>query len=305
MLDAQAQDQANLPATQAQAMQVQRFPEAMGAVADLAPLYQAYRQAWAQLLAGIRRTVQGVPPPLQETTLLLLQKQMPAVVGEEELRALVQEKGVRLQGEAGLWAGAVKTLGDFAHALVPGMKLGGVSDVEKLLVRAATVLETSARAFVELRQGQEQFGTEMAVRTAGEMTPLHRAKDAREVLAYLLDLHADVTLRIQEMTSAYADVMMHQLALLNGMMEGVRSLLQRLGPAELERELKSRGGLVFWPFKRAALWRHFVQRHREYTEEEKHLSAAVFGNEFARAYSAVVGEEPAEASSRVLLGKPA
>jgi type VI secretion system protein len=230
---------------------------------------------------------------------------MPAVVAEEDLRRLAEGQGVRLQGEGGMWAGALKVLGDFAQALVPGTKLQSLADVEKLLVRAATVLETSARAFVELRKGQEQFGTQMAVRTAGEMTPLHRAKDAREVLTYLLDLHADVNARIQEMTSAYADVMMHQLALLNGMMEGVRSLLTRLGPLELSRELKSRGGLSFWPFKTGALWRLFVQRHREYTEEEKQLSAAVFGNEFARAYSAVVGDEPAETSGRVLVGKPA
>ena len=237
--------------------------------------------------------------------MLLVQKQMPAVVAEEDLRRLAEQRGVRLQGEGGMWAGAVKVLGDFAQALVPGTRLQSVTDVEKLLVRAATVLETSARAFVELRKGQEQFGTEMAVRTAGEMTPLHRAKDAREVLVYLLDLHADVNTRIQEMTSAYADVMMHQLALLNGMMEGVRSLLHRLGPPELARELKSRGGLGFWPFKTGALWRLFVQRHREYTEEEKQLSAAVFGSEFARAYSAVVGEEPAETSARLAVGRPA
>jgi type VI secretion system protein len=196
----------------------------------------------------------------------------------------------------------MKVLGDFSTALLPSLKLTSLGDVEKLLVRAATVLETSARAFVELRKGHAEFGAEMAVRTAGEMTPLHRAKEGREVLAYLLDINADVTARIQEMTSAYADVMVHQVALLNGMMEGVRSLLKRLGPAELERELRERGGL--WPFKKSALWRLFVQRHREYTEEERQLSAAVFGNEFAKAYSAVVGED-VEQSSRILAGKPA
>jgi type VI secretion system protein len=191
-----------------------------------------------------------------------------------------------------MWSGAAKLLGEFAKALVPGLTLSSVTDVEKLLVRAATVLETSARAFVELRKGHEQFGAEMAVRTAGEMTPLHRAKEARDVLKYLLDPNADVTTRIQEMTSAYADVMVHQLALMNGMMEGVRSLLSRLGPRELERELKARKPLAaIWPFRAGALWRSFVERHREYTEEERQLSSAVFGNEFAKAYSAVIGEE--------------
>lgn len=277
---------------------VNRFPEALAAIQQLQPLYEAYRQAAANLLSGMRQILGRMPPMLQDVTLLMLQRQMPAILGEEEFQKLARERRLSLTGTTGLAASAAQVVQEFARALTPHQTIASTSDVEKLLVRAATVLETSARAFVELRKGHEQFGSQMAVRTASEMTPLTRAQDAREVLAYLLDISGDVTARIQELTSAYADIMLHQVALLNGMMEGVRSLLHRLGPDEIERDLRERGGGGIL-FKAAAKWRRFVERHREFTEEERRLSEAVFGREFAKAYSAVVGEEFEEQSARL------
>ena len=51
-------------------------------------------------------------------------------------------------------------------------------------------------------------------------------------------------------------------------------------------------------------WKRFVARHQEYTQEERQLSAAVFGSEFARGYSAVVGEELSDKSAKLGRGKP-
>jgi type VI secretion system protein ImpI len=266
--------------------------EASLAVKQLKPLYEQYRSAWASLNAGIRQAVAQMPAQAQASALVRLQRELPALTGEEDFRLLAEQHQVALTGSAPMASGAARIVEEFARTLVPSLRLSSLGDVEKVLTRAATALETSARAFVELRKGQEQFGTEMAVRTVNEMTPLHRAKDAKEVLAHLLDPGADVSERIQELTSAYADIMVHQVALLNGMMEGVRSLLRRFSPSEIDAEVKQTATplvRLLAPFR--ARWRAFVERHREYSEEERQLSAAVFGAEFARAYAAVIGEE--------------
>jgi type VI secretion system protein len=170
------------------------------------------------------------------------------------------------------------------------------------------MIETSARAFVELRKGHSQFGNEMAVRTVNATSPLTQANESSQVLAYLLDIQADATSRIQELTSAYADIMIHQVALLSGMMEGVRGLLLRLGPETIDKEIdQSRARLgplrFLWPFRAGARWKRFVERHQEYSQEERQLSAAVFGSEFARGYSAVVGEELHDKSVKLVRGK--
>jgi len=268
-------------------------PGAAPAAHRLQPLHDSYRAAFKALMAGVRDVVAQLPPHERSGALLRFQRDMPALAGEEEFRALAELNEVAVAVTAPMSSGPGRIVDEFARALVPELRLISLADVEKLLVRAATTLETSARALVELRQGQRQFRTEMAVvRTAKEMTPLHRAQGPADVLAYLLDPDADVNQRIQELTSAYADIMIHQVALLNGIMEGVRGLLRRLSPHAIDEKVKrsapawARLLAPFW-----TRWRAFVTQHREYSEEDRQLSEAVFGAEFAQGYGAVFGDE--------------
>ena len=83
----------------------------------------------------------------------------------------------------------------------------------------------------------------------------------------------------------YADLMIHQVALINGMLEGARGLLARLDPGEIERSVTAA-----WPTRGAALWKQYMQRHRELMESDRLLTEALFGPEFARAYAEVGGE---------------
>jgi predicted component of type VI protein secretion system len=203
-------------------------------------------------------------------------------------------------------------LTQFAQYFVPARKApDNGADVEKMLVRVAALLDAFSTSFVALRKGYNQFGSEMALphhRNPADVTPLDSAADAREVIAYLLDWTADGNARVQELTSAYADIMIHQVALLNGLMEGVRSLLHRLGPTEIDREVASSplklGPIslprILWPFRGGARWRRFVKRHRELTEEDREITSAVFGAEFARAYAGVVGENFTERGPKQL-----
>ena len=158
-------------------------------------------------------------------------------------------------------------------------------DAERFLACVGDVLTASAKAFVELQKGQEQFGREMGVRTIKEFTPLHAAGTPENVLKYLLDWQKGGPHRTQELTGVYADLMIHQVALINGVMEGVRSLLARLDPAEIERGVSSA-----WGSRGASAWKAFVQRYQELTEADRNITEHVFGPEFARAYAEVGGE---------------
>jgi type VI secretion system protein ImpI len=285
---------------------------ALGAALErLRPAHAAYRQAKTTLLGGIRDGLAGLSPEQHDAWLALVQKEFPELAAEPALRRLDPGQPVPDGATVALPAGPMGVVDEFARALVPGAALKTLADVEKFLVRAATMLETSARAFIELRQGQVQFGKEMAVRTFHERSPLAHAREPSEVLAYLLDIRADATARIQELSTAYADLMIHQVALLGGLMEGVRSLLGRLGPETIDQEIDQAplklGPLTLsrrlWPFRARSRWKRFVRRYREYLEEEKQLTAAVFGADFARAYSAVASDDPGR-PARAATGTP-
>jgi len=168
-------------------------------------------------------------------------------------------------------------------------------ELQRFLNQLSAVLEAFAKAFLELRRGHDQFGKEVAVPMVGDQTPLRHAKTPRDVLRYLLDCNGHGAERIRALTQGFADVMIHQVALLNGIRQGIGALLAYLSPDQLERSSAlSRNGagallLKIWPARAMTLWKRYVARHQELAQEERVLQSLVFGTEFAFAYAQIVG----------------
>ena len=167
-------------------------------------------------------------------------------------------------------------------------------EVEQFLHQLAAVLEAFGKAFLELRRGHDQFGKEVAVPVIGDQTPLRHAKTPRDLFRYLLECNEQAADRIRSLTEGFADVMIHQVALLNGIRQGISALLAHLSPQELLRSSSlSRSGagsmlLKLRPVRAMALWPPYVNRHQE-LQEEKAVHSIVFGSEFAFAYAQIVG----------------
>jgi type VI secretion system protein len=173
-----------------------------------------------------------------------------------------------------------------------------VRDGGELLRRIADVLDAFCSSFVELRSGLDQFGSDVAVRTFRDRTRLHHAEAGRDVLHYLLSGEAAGSSRVRDLKSAFADVMIHQIAMISGVMDGVRGLLKRFSPEAVEADLSLRPvkiGLFrvkrgLWPFSLVARWRRFAHLHEQFMEDDQGISAVLFGKEFARSYGAAHGE---------------
>jgi pSer/pThr/pTyr-binding forkhead associated (FHA) protein len=166
--------------------------------------------------------------------------------------------------DASKWVGTLRGEADPESATV---QVGPAMDRVKLL------LETFGRSYIELRNGFEQFGKEMGLNVATDSTPLHDAEAAEEVLKYLLEWEAG-EIRVDELNRAYTDLALHQVALLNGVMAGVRELLTELSPGGGSWLTRGRGDM---------------EKKRQELLEEDRFSRVVFGKSFARAYFAVTG----------------
>ncbi|MCP3098201.1 FHA domain-containing protein [Myxococcus sp. K15C18031901] len=278
-------------------------------IQQLVPLYTAYRNAWQTLHESMVRQAGTLPEADRASFVAQLQRHLPGVAHEPQFGRFARSLGVALPQSSGgnsqvtpvpaapgggsrLDGMARELLGQFVRSYLPGSKgLDSGLDIDRFLDRLADVLETFGRAFVELRQGHDQFGQEMAVMLPRDVTPLANNRNTREVLRYLLDWKApDSAERVQELRGGFVDVMIHQIALLNGMREGVKDLLQRLLPGELEG---SKGGSFFsrlWPFQASRKLTRLEERVKTLMEEERELSAVLFGPEFAKAYHAIVGD---------------
>jgi type VI secretion system FHA domain protein len=304
--------------------------EAAPSVQQLFGSYLEYRKAYNALHEGLAGRLRALPAHERGAELNRLLSRFPALAQEASFRQLLESLELPVPGQAGTPrpapadAAATRSLrakappvgegpllallNAFTAAyLGPSGTLRSAEDVESLLERLAEVLEAFGKALVELHKGQEQFGEEMSVRTVSEPGRLQRARSAPEVLAYLLDWRSGATGQVEELTRGFAQLMIHQVALLNGMRAGARALLERLGPARLQQVAAQRpvraGGLplpgALWPFRSLARWQAHAAEHQLLLDEEQELTATVFGRDFARAYALVAGEAPeAEAPRR-------
>jgi predicted component of type VI protein secretion system len=106
--------------------------------------------------------------------------------------------------------------------------------------------------------------------------------------------------RDAELRRAFAEFMIHQVALVRGVVDGARALLARLSPDAI---LLSATWSA-WPVRAAKLWKwiplwkplwkEFERRFHDLADEENSISKVLFGKEFARAYTSMAGQAPGD-----------
>jgi len=154
----------------------------------------------------------------------------------------------------------------------------------KANLRAMTLLEAFAESFIGLRKGYEQFGREVGVRTIAGSTPLHRAANRDELLQYLMQPELNPGLVARDLIAIFADFGIHHIAMMQGVTEGVRAVLETLSPQANDLDAASR---LFAGAKAKGQWKAYLERFEQMISDDNALHAAVFGNEFARAYASV------------------
>jgi len=160
------------------------------------------------------------------------------------------------------------------------------------------VLDGLFTSFIPLRDGMRRLETDFAVKM-GEQTDVARApaglaRTPAELAARLLDWN-DRTDSVRSLKRFFADLLVHQVGLVNGVMRGAATLLDQLSPEALEGELeadRARGvaPIAVGPLRHRALWDVLRRRHHELASEEKERTALLFGSDFASAYAALTNE---------------
>jgi type VI secretion system protein ImpI len=178
-----------------------------------------------------------------------------------------------------------------------------IPDILAFARRLRDSLEVFLKCFISLRDGYQEFEAEVLARDrTAQADRVATARDAKELGRVLLGDGAGAE-TARQLHEIFVDVMSHQVALLNGVMEGVKTLLHQLSPRALEEELDKRGkksGL--FSNKYEALWKLYEVRHGDYSGEDKETFLIIFGPQFSRAYAATAGED--YKSSGEAIGRP-
>jgi type VI secretion system protein ImpI len=174
-------------------------------------------------------------------------------------------------------------------------RLGSGIDAAKVIARQARLIEAFTEAFVGLRKGYEQFGTEVGVRTVNGATPLHRARTAPQLMEHLMRPSLDVSAVTRDLIAIFADFGIHHIALMEGITEGVRAMLQSLSPHANDLDA---GGRLWTASKIKHQWKQYLERFDRLITDDEELHAAIFSDAFARAYASVtLGDKPGDPRS--------
>ena len=243
------------------------------AIRELRPAYDALTAARDQFEGALSSSLEKLPKTTRETAQAFLRREFPDMPGATPFAPPAAP-------ETAASVDANHALAGFASALMGEVEPpADEEEAAAFLARIQEILQTTAQAFVEIRNVQARFGEEMGVRTIREFTPLHAAGDARNVLEHLLDWRRGGPERNAQLSAVYSDFMLHQVALINGVVEGVQGMMDQFRPSEIERGI---GGLN----KSATAWKKYTERYVELVED-RGIAALVFGPEFARAYAEV------------------
>jgi type VI secretion system FHA domain protein len=90
---------------------------------------------------------------------------------------------------------------------------------------------------------------------------------------------------------AFDDIRSHELAVMAGMQTGLLALLKRFDPAALEGRLQ-KGMLdgILPSARKARFWELFCATYKDIAREAEDDFHALFGREFARAYTAQINK---------------
>jgi predicted component of type VI protein secretion system len=181
---------------------------------------------------------------------------------------------------------ALQGLRELAASLIPGVPLESTGDIGRFITKLHDTLDAFLRSFVPLREGHAQFmssfdlqrSTRRSVQRSLAYLAVEGARTPEALAAALLnpkDRSFDAPRAVE---GILADLMLHQLALLEGVMRGVRALLEELSPENVESQV---GGISLT--RHRALWSKYLEIY-ENISEERQAFAMIFGAEFAAAY---------------------
>lgn len=200
-------------------------------------------------------------------------------------------KSTEFFGNMGIETLALQGLRELAGSLVPAMQLETTGDVARFITKLHDAMEVFCRCFIPLREGHAQFVSSLDLQRSALQRSQYRsrayqavemARSSEAVLAALLDWRDRSLDASEAIEGIFADLMLHQVALLEGVMRGVRALLEQLSPEGFESQ-HATGPLGLPVGRHKALWRAYRERYDELSGEEQAF-AHIFGPEFVVAY---------------------
>jgi predicted component of type VI protein secretion system len=249
-------------------------------LAALAPARERY-------LDTLREQIEALPPSSRSKLIPQVAREYPELARCPEFLAIADEH------DAGAVAIRAPSAREWAEELV-GAPVEGAGGEEiadaRVLARVAALLQTFTQSLFELRRVKHRVTRDLGLGEPVEPQP----RSGRDILAWLLDFGVDGEERAQALVREFADLAVHQLALVSAVREGVRALIDEIAPETIasgearSRSARGRSWRDLLPLTGMKLWERYRVVHGELAEGERY-ARTIFGARFAKAYLSSTG----------------
>jgi len=277
----------------------------------LSSAYRNYRRAWDELRLELQASAMECPPEERGSFYTRLSNKYPGITGEADFHRMADVAGARSlmmrdaeQEKAIALEGLKELFSEYVKDQVPPES---ADDLVKFLTRIRAVLDVFFKAYLPLRDGQRQFERELAIN--GSTTATHAVEVAdtpQRLSTILLGLQEASEDSAMVVEKTLADVMIHHVAMLNGVMRGVKNIIGEFSPDSVRaycEQLISRGDLSRgFGGAHKVLWQAFEKRHADLSGEEKQLFGLLFGRQFSQAYQEAADLDSGSRSSGTSIG---
>ncbi len=283
---------ADLPPATAVALQA--APNDLSSVeAELRPYFEAYRREWIGFHRVLLQRLGPMSRERRAEVLTFVAQQFVSVRQEVEFQGLCDSSGAASPEPRGK-SRALAVLRELADWYL-GRTLQTDEDIDGFADKLRRALDVFLLSFVPLRNGLRRSQTELAgIDRTANRSRLESAVTPLDVATILLDWR-NPSDESQAVHGIFADMMVHQVGLVSGVMKGVEALLEKLAPSQIESDVRTKGGFTFGPWRFPALWSEFRRRHDDYRDEP---FSVIFGREFEKMYRQLFDEvAPREANN--------
>lgn len=203
--------------------------------------------------------------------------------GREDLRKDRDEEDRDFARQEALYRAGYEVIRDLSARLLGEADFGAADEVrvfgrliEQMVLATCQWL---SRCLKGRREFENQFSAELTLIFSKEQNPIKAVETSPEAIGrWLLDWRddPDCDARSAALEGAFKDLTLHQLALLSGVQDCLREVLERLDPRAMEARIRSaaRGALSRLLLKvslQRRAWREYVVRHGELFQENSKL----------------------------------
>lgn len=259
--------------------------EMRGPIVRLAPKFASAMSSMATFCDALTKELDAAPADSRPHVCYALVKAFTNLAEEPRARAVLLSYGWRTPSqppppvETSLGQAALAAMQELAGWYVGRERsLRTPAEVTSFKDKLRATLDEFLLGFPALVESMSRFEQQMAIQAEGAAPA--RSSPA-ELAASLLDWVGNSDRARQRLRASFAELMMHEVALLNGVMTGVKAILTELSPAQIEKAAEgSRHGL----FGRTDPWTAYKRRHSDLADEENERFRLLFGPEFVEEY---------------------